>query len=156
MMKAIYMNNKISTKTAEQKILALTCFSHFLSHFNMLIFPALVIPLSAHLGISIGQTIEISFWMYLMYGLTALPWGLAADKWGAKPLLALFFLGSALSCFAAGLYTDSINGLALSIMGLGIFSGIYHPAGLGLISKETKKISRKLASHARPLRPLAS
>jgi MFS family permease len=142
MMKAIYMNN---TKTEEQKILVITCFSHFLSHFNMLIFPALVIPLSAHLGISIGQTIEISFWMYLMYGLTALPWGLAADKWGAKPLLGLFFLGSALSCFAAGLYTESINGLALSIMGLGIFSGIYHPAGLGLISKETKKISRKLA-----------
>jgi MFS family permease len=86
------MNNTISTKTEEQKILALTCFSHFLSHFNMLIFPALVIPLSAHLDISIGQTIEISFWMYLMYGLTALPWGLAADKWGAKPLLASFFL----------------------------------------------------------------
>ncbi len=111
----------------------------------MLVFPALVLPLSALLGISIGSTIEISFWMYLMYGLTALPWGLAADRWGAKPLLTLFHLGSAISCFAAAFYAGSINGLAVSMMGLGIFSGIYHPAGLGLISKETKKISRKLA-----------
>ncbi len=133
------------TKTDEQKILTITCFSHFFSHFNMLIFPALVLPLSLHLGITLGQTIEISFWMYLMYGLTALPWGLAADRWGAKPLLTLFFLGSAVSCFLAAFYIGSINGLALSMMGLGIFSGIYHPAGLGLISKQTKKISRTLA-----------
>lgn len=139
------MNTDTPAKTESRKILVITCLSHFLSHFNMLVFPALVLPLSVHLGISLGSAIEISFWMYLMYGLTALPWGLAADRFGAKALLFLFHLGSAVSCFLAAVYVGSVNGLALSMMGLGIFSGIYHPAGLGLISKKMKKISRTLA-----------
>jgi len=139
------MNTYIPTKIEEQKILAITCLSHFLSHFNLLVFPALVLPLSVHLGITLGRAIEISFWMYLMYGLTALPWGLAADRFGARALLTLFHLGSAVSCFLAAVYVGSVNGLALSMMGLGIFSGIYHPAGLGLISKKMPRISRTLA-----------
>jgi MFS family permease len=58
----------------------------------MLVFPALVLPLASQLGMELSQILNLSFWMYLLFGLTALPWGLAADRWGPRPLLVLFFL----------------------------------------------------------------
>ena len=68
----------------ERNILSTTCFGHFLSHYNMLTFPAVLLPLSTQLNISLAETVGLSFWMYLLFGLTALPWGLAADRLGAR------------------------------------------------------------------------
>lgn len=112
-----------------------------MSHFNMLVFPAVVIPLTARMNLTMAEVLGISFWMYLLFGLTALPWGLAADRFGAKPLLLLFYLGAGLSGLGAALQIDSPAGLGIALAALGFFSGIYHPAGLGLISKEMKRVS---------------
>lgn len=129
----------------EKNILTTTCFGHFLSHFNMLFFPALVIPLTTLYGLDLPTVIALSFWMYLLFGLTALPWGLLSDHFGAKTLLLLFYSGSGFFALAAGLFLDSPMIFSLSLAGVGLFSGIYHPAGLGLISKGiTDKMSMAL------------
>jgi MFS family permease len=67
----------------ERKILSITCFGHFMSHFNMLIFPALVLPLMQRYGMDLAAVLALSFWMYLLFGITALPWGLLSDRIGA-------------------------------------------------------------------------
>jgi MFS family permease len=126
---------------SEKRILINTCFGHFMSHFNMLVFPAVVIPLTASMNLTMAEVLGISFWMYLLFGLTALPWGLAADRWGAKPLLLLFYLGACLAGMGAALQIDSSAGFGIALAAIGFFSGIYHPAGLGLISKEMKRVS---------------
>jgi len=133
--------------SGERRILLTTCLGHFLSHFNMLTFPALLLPLAGRLGLTLPQTLALSFWMYLLFGLTALPWGLAADRTGAKGLLLLFFWGAGLSCLAAAAWIDSPVGLTLSLAGLGVFSGIYHPVGLGLISKSIRRMPMALGYH---------
>ena len=125
----------------EKKILAVTCLGHFMAHFNMLTFPVLVLPLSTGLDMSVADVLGLSFAMYLLFGLTALPWGLAADRWGAKPLLVLYFSGAGLCALSAAYHIDSPAGLTVSLAGLGLFSGIYHPAGLGLISKGVRQLS---------------
>ena len=130
---------------SERNILNITAFGHFLSHFNMLVFPALVLPLSGRLGLSLGDTLALSFWMYLLFGITALPWGIAADRWGARPLLVLFFVGCTGCGVAAAFLIDSPVGLTLSLAGIGLFTGIYHPAGLGLVARGVKRISRGMA-----------
>ena len=107
----------------------------------MLVFPAVVIPLTARMNLTMAEVLSVSFWMYLLFGITALPWGLAADRWGAKPLLVLFYLGSGLSGIGAALWIGSPAGFAAALAALGFFSGIYHPAGLGLISKEMRRVS---------------
>ena len=66
-------------KTNEQNILAITCFGHFMSHFNLLVFPALVLPLTARYAMDLAQVISLAFWMYLLFGLTALVWGILSD-----------------------------------------------------------------------------
>jgi MFS family permease len=112
-----------------------------MSHFNMLVFPAVVLPLAARLGTDMSYVLGLSFWMYLLFGVTALPWGMIADRWGAKPLFVLYYLGAGVSGLAAALWMDHPQGLALSLAMIGLFSGIYHPVGLGMISKEIKRIS---------------
>ena len=119
----------------------MTGFGHFMAHANMLVFPAILLPLASSLKMEVAEVLALSFWMFLLFGITAFPWGLAADRWGARKLLLLFYLGSGICTFLTALLIDSPVGLTLALTGLGLFSGIYHPAGLGLISKEIKRIS---------------
>lgn len=128
-------------ESEERNLLTTTCIGHFLSHFNMLVFPAVVLPLTKQLNLSLAEVLGISFWMYLLFGLTALPWGLAADRFGAKTLMTLFYCGAGLCGLAAAHWIDAPAKLALALAGIGLFSGIYHPAGLGLISKQMTRVS---------------
>ena len=121
-----------------------TCFGHFMSHFNMLMFPALVLPLMGMYDMDLGHVLALSFWMYLFFGVTALPWGLVSDRIGARPLLLLFYTGAGLCGLAAGFFIDSPKTFSLCLAGVGVFSGIYHPAGLGLISRGIGKMSMAL------------
>jgi len=129
----------------ERSIMFITCFGHFLSHFNMLVFPAVLLPMAERLNMDMATVMGFSFWMYLLFGLTALPWGIAADKWGVIPFMFLFYLGAGLSGISAAIFIDSPTAFTLSLAGIGFFSGIYHPVGLGWISKEFRRISIGMA-----------
>ena len=129
----------------ERSILRVSCYGHFLSHFNMLVFPAILLPLSAQLSMDMGQTLALSFWMYLLFGLTALPWGMLADRFGPRILLIIFYLGAGACGFAAAVNISNPRILSLALAGIGAFSGIYHPAGLGWIAKEIRQTSRAMS-----------
>lgn len=135
------LNRNIQLDTHDRRILLNTCYGHFMSHFNMLVFPALVLPLMVRLEMPMAQVLALSFWMYLLFGLTALFWGLLADRFGARPLLFMYFVGSGFASVAAALWLDTPFILSVALAALGFFSGIYHPAGLGLISKEMSRVS---------------
>jgi MFS family permease len=131
--------------TRERHILFQTCYAHFMAHFNMLVFPALVLPLATGFQMDMAQVVGMSFWMYLLFGLSALLWGGLADRCGARPLMLLFYIGSAAAaCLSAVVCRDPVL-LPLALAALGLFSGIYHPVALGWISKEMRRISRGLA-----------
>lgn len=135
-------------ESAERRILFVTNFGHFLSHYNMLVFPALVLPLTRVLDLSMPQVLELSFWQYLLFGVSALPWGIVADRLGGRPLMILMFLGVGASGLAAGVWTASPASLSLSLAGVGLFSGIYHPIGMGLISKSMSNLSMAMGYNA--------
>jgi len=134
-------NEKDSFNRREKRILVAASYGHFLSHVNMMVFPAVLLPMAQHLRLEMAEALEISFWMYLLFGITALPWGLAADKYGARLFMAIYFFGAGISSFSAALGIHSVRGLTVSLAFLGLFSGIYHPTGLGLISKEISRVS---------------
>ena len=126
---------------SERNILTITCFGHFVAHFNMLVFPSLVIPLTTSFGMELSQVLPLSFWMYLLFGITALPWGLLSDAFGAKPLLLTFYAGAGVSGLAAAFFMESPMAFSICLAGVGLFSGIYHPAGLGFISRGISRVS---------------
>lgn len=129
----------------ESRILFATCYGHFMSHFNMLVFPAVVLPLAARLKMDMAYILDLSFWMYCLFGITALPWGMIADRWGSKPLFFIYYLGAGLSGLAAAAWIDHPSKFSLALAMIGLFSGIYHPIGLGMISKEIKRVSLGMA-----------
>ena len=120
--------------TGDRHILSVTCFGHFLSHFNMLVFPALVLPLAGRLQMDVASVLDLGFWMYLLFGITALGWGYLADRIGPRPLLALFYLGAGICGIGCSMVIDMPVMLRWWLAGIGLFSAIYHPAGLGWIA----------------------
>jgi len=135
-------------QSEERRILFITSFGHFMCHYNLLVFPALVLPLTGALKMDMAQVIQLSFLQYLLFGVSALPWGIVADRWGGRRLMVLMFLGSGLSGFAAAFWIEEPMGLWLALGGLGLFSGIYHPIGMGLISKGVKRLSMGMGYNA--------
>jgi MFS family permease len=122
----------------EHRILLITCPAHFFTHFFTLAFPAITIPLTTAFAMPLEQVVKLSFMMYLLYGLMALPAGLLADRSRAKPLLVfgIFLMGAGL--IVAGAVPDpNVMSVALSAVGIG--ASIYHPAGLALISRTVRQ-----------------
>lgn len=123
-----------SFNSAEKSILLITCSCHFLTHFFILVFPAVTIPLMNTLGLPIEEVVKLSFLMYLTYGFCAFPAGFAVDRWQAKGMLliGLFLMGGGL--LLAGVFPNSRSMyFFLGVVGVG--ASIYHPAGLALISR---------------------
>ncbi|MDI6727054.1 MAG: MFS transporter [Smithellaceae bacterium] len=127
----------------EKKIVLFTSVAHFYTHFFELIFPALAIPLTLSLNMSLAEVLPISFLMYLLFGLGALPWGIIADRFGNKRSLVIFFVGAGLGSILTSFSTTS-TALFFALAIIGFFSSIYHPAGLGLLSRGVRDRGRAM------------
>jgi FSR family fosmidomycin resistance protein-like MFS transporter len=121
----------------EKKIIFFTCVAHYFTHFYELLFPALAIPLVLSLKMSLADVLKLSFFMYLLYGLAALPWGMFADRYGNRRSLIIFFVGTGAGALLTSL-SNTETSIMCSLAFIGFFSSIYHPAGMGLISIGTK------------------
>ena len=117
----------------EHNILLITCPGHFFTHFFTLTFPAITIPLTTAFGMPLEDVVKLSFWMYLLYGVLAIPVGLAADRWRAKPMMAagIALMGAGL-VVAGAIPSPGVMTVALAAVGVG--ASVYHPAGIALIS----------------------
>ena len=125
----------------ERRILIVSCFGHFMSHFSVMVVPAIIIPLSVSMHLSVADILGLTFPQYLLYGVTALPWGLAGDRIGGKPLMILQLAGSGVCGLVAAGCMHSPTGMAAALAGVGLFSGIYHPIGTGMISKGVTRLN---------------
>jgi len=122
----------------EKRILLLTCTTHFMSHMFILVFPAVTIPLMNTLGLPLEDVVKLSFFMYLLYGLCALPIGFAVDKWQAKGMLVIGQMAMGAGLVLSGLYPEpSVMPFTLALVGIG--ASVYHPSGLSLISRTVRK-----------------
>ncbi len=106
---------RLNMDTRERHVLITTCFGHFMSHFNMLAFPALVLPLAMRFDMEMSQVLKIPFLMYLLFGISALPWGIIADRRGAVSLFRVYYAGAGCSGVAAAIWLDSPMGLTLAL-----------------------------------------
>lgn len=119
---------------SERRILGFTSIGHFFTHFTMLIFPPLATTIAKDFGTALHDVFQLSFPMYLLYGLSAVPWGYAADRWNTRMVMAVGLALAGVGLIGVGLTRDlTVLGYLLAIVGLG--NAAYHPAGLSLISK---------------------
>jgi MFS family permease len=129
----------VSYAVRERNILLVTSVAHFLTHFGLMIFPSLVLSIQQDWGLPFDRALALGFWMYLLFGLGALPSGVLTDLWRRPRLMIVVSLaGMAVCSLWAGL-TRTASQLTWALGGLGLFASIYHPAGMGLISTGVKR-----------------
>jgi MFS family permease len=127
----------------QKRILVFTSAAHFLTHFFVLVFPALVMPLSRDLSMEPARVIPLSFPMYLCYGILAIPWGYLSDRFGPRWMMGAGMLIAGTGFTAAGL-SGSTEQLSIALGVIGVGCSAYHPSGLALLSKGMQGRGRAL------------
>src|SRR6478609_1718745 len=110
--------------------------AHVFTHYSLLILATAVLGMVQQapeaFGRDYGPILALGTGMFVLYGLGALPMGWLAARFGRKPMMATFFLGSGGAMMLAGLAETPLTlGLALAVMGA--FSAIYHPIGTAML-----------------------
>jgi len=129
----------------EKRIVHFTGFAHAATHYVELIYPTLAVGLVAQTpGVdSIEEALSWSFGGYLLFGLGALPAGMAADRLGGRRvILAGLAVAGVSTCLAAA--SSPGWSLALALCGIGLGASLYHPAGTGLLSRAVAARGRAL------------
>ncbi|MDG2049586.1 MAG: MFS transporter [Myxococcota bacterium] len=127
----------------ERRIVHFTGFGHAATHYVELVYPTLAVGLAAETGLPLTEVLAWSFAGYLLFGLGALPAGIVADHFGARPVILFGLMGSGLSAGAAS-FVDTGWPIALCLAGIGTSASCYHPAGTGLLSRAVRARGRAL------------
>ncbi len=127
----------------EKIILFIAAAGHFFTHFAMLAFPAMVMPMSRDLGLPVSEVVGLSFWMYFLYGVLAALWGWISDRWGHKPALGSGLMIAGAGLVLAGIY-PSLSLLSASFALVGVGCSSYHPSGTALVTQGIRERGRAL------------
>lgn len=118
--------------------------AHFFDHFFLLIFPTAALALAPAWNMTYAQMLLLGTPLYVLFALGTLPSGWLGDRIDRMKLMVLFFLGggasSLLVALASGPYT-----LMIGLGFLGLFTSLYHPVGLALVTDIGKRTGRALA-----------
>ncbi|MFB6110433.1 MAG: MFS transporter [Halodesulfurarchaeum sp.] len=130
----------------DRSIAAFTTLGHGLFHWFELAVPIFLVvwlrefPATVEL---LGLVVAVGM---APIGLTALPAGLLVDRFGARPV-ALLSIGGMAMGFGTLALADSIRHVGLSLTVWGMFAGLYHPAGMSLISTGASRRGTIFAYH---------
>ena len=130
----------------DRRVVAVLGFLHGVVHANILSIPVFLLAWKAEFGaddVTLGLLAAAG---YGFYGLGAVPFGFLADRRAPARLLLLCAAGIAISMVGVGA-SPSIPLLAVSLGALGLFSGIYHPTGLSIISRVVVEQGRGMGWH---------
>ncbi len=127
-----------AVRVRERNILFVTAVTHFLAHLYMLVFPSLALTLRPAFDLPLDRVLALSFWMYLLYGLGALPAGILSDLVRPRTMLIVCLFGMG-GCAIAASRAATPETLRWALAGLGLCAAIYHPAGMALISRGVRR-----------------
>src|SRR5437879_8049920 len=130
----------------DRRVVAVLGFLHGVVHANILSIPVFLLAWKTEFGVDDVTLGLLAAAGYGLYGFGAVPFGFLADRGTPARLLLLCAGGIAVSMFgvAAG---PSIPLLTVSLGALGLFSGIYHPTGLSIISRAVAEQGRGMGWH---------
>lgn len=127
-------------------LLIITGLTHFAVHAVMVMYPVIIKVLQHEYGVDLATL----GWIYglsgFMFGLGAIPSGWLESRVGGRRLLLVCQLGLVLSCLGL-FFSQSLAHVTIALFFLGLAASIYHPAGLTLISRSTRQISRAMGYH---------
>lgn len=130
----------------DRRVVAVLGFLHGTVHANILAIPVFLLAWRTDFAaddVTLGLLASAA---YGWYGVGAVPFGYLADRHPPRRLLLLCGIGIAASIGAVAA-SPSVPILAASLGALGLFSGIYHPTGLAVISRTVAEPGRGMGWH---------
>ncbi len=114
-------------------------------HSITMVLPSIFLVLESSYGASLVQLGQLATLQIFCLGLGGIPAGYLTDKIGSKRVLGIYFVGiffTTIWLYFSSTFTQLGIGLAI----LGGFAGLYHPAGLKMVS-HTKNVSKAMSYH---------
>ena len=128
-----------------QKNIIITSIGHFLVHAMTMILPAILVLLETEYSVSLIALGKLLTIQILFLGIGGFPAGILADRFGSRAVLITYFIGLVIS--SVWLYFSTTFTMAAIGLGfLGVVTGLYHPAGLKMVS-HSPYVSRYMSYH---------
>ena len=128
-----------------QKNIIITSVGHFLIHIMIMILPVILIILEKEFSVSLIYLGELLTIQILFLGLGGFPAGILADRFGSRAVLMVYFAGLVIASVLLYLSTTFIMA-AIGLGFLGLITGLYHPAGLKMVS-DSPNVSKYMSYH---------
>ena len=128
-----------------QKNIIITSVGHFLIHTMTMILPVILILLEKEFSVSLIYLGELLTIQILFLGLGGFPAGILADRFGSRAVLMVYFAGLVIASVWMYFATTFIM-VAIGLGFLGLITGLYHPAGLKMVS-DSPNVSRYMSYH---------
>src|SRR5256712_8963731 len=130
----------------DRRVVAVLGFLHGVVHANILSIAVFLLAWNADFGVDDVTLGLLAAAGYGLCGLGAVPFGFLAGRGAPARLLLLCAGGIAVSMLGVAA-SPSMPLLAVSLGALGLFSGIYHPTGLSIISRAVAEQGRGMGWH---------
>ncbi len=121
-------------------MIAITATCHGIVHVLELTYGAVLLSIGKEFGVSFAILGLLANILGFTFGLSALPFGILADRIDPRKLLIFCCLGMSVAALAIGL-APSIYLVGVALMFQGLVMGIYHPTGASYISRNVTKSS---------------
>jgi MFS family permease len=116
---------------------------HALDHLLMLIFPTVVLAMSAELGRGYADLLPLSLGGFIAFGAFSIPAGWLADRWSRSGMMTVFFFGIGAASVLTG-FAQGPAQIALGLTLIGVFAAIYHPVGIAMLVANRENVGRVL------------
>ena len=117
--------------------------SHFIDHFIMLIFAKAAYDAGREFGLGYEGIIVFGVLGFILFGAAAPIASILANKYSRSVMMVIFHFGigiSAIICSFASTPWELSIGLGL----IGVFAAIFHPVGIAMLLKNSKKLGYRL------------
>jgi len=116
---------------------------HAIDHLLMLIFPTVVLAMSAELGRGYADLLPLALGGFIAFGACSIPAGWLADRWSRTGMMTVFFFGIGAASILTGLASGPAQ-IALGLTLIGVFAAIYHPVGIAMLVANRDNVGRAL------------
>jgi MFS family permease len=116
---------------------------HAFDHLLMLIFPTVVLAMSAELGRGYAELLPLSLGGFIAFGACSIPAGWLADRWSRFGMMLVFFFGIGAASLLTG-FSRTPAEIAAGLTLIGVFGAIYHPVGIAMLVTNQARVGRVL------------
>jgi MFS transporter, FSR family, fosmidomycin resistance protein len=131
---------------AERRIVGFTSTAHGLNHAVELVYGAVLFVIAIEFDVKLALLGAVANASALAYAVMALPAGQAADRLGSKRMVSISMGGAGVAALLAAA-SPNVTTLAIALVIMGLLGGLYHPAGLSLITRGVRQRARALGIH---------